>query len=223
MPLAINPTGCARSEPKLRTYVRRKPAGEINSCPWMAYNHVILESPGHSYSLDVGSPTHLNSQSSNTTSKSQQYRRLRREWRTNVVLARSRIQGLGLYAARDINKSTFIIEYLGEIIRNEVANRRERLYESQNRGIYMFRVDDDWIVDATMCGGLARYINHSCDPNCTAEILNCDNSNHIVIIANKNIEKGDELTYDYKFDLEEDRWDRIPCLCGSANCRKWMN
>nr|CAH8855804.1 unnamed protein product [Trichobilharzia regenti] len=223
MPLAINPTGCARSEPKLRTYIRRKPAGEINSCPYITHNHVTLETPGPSYNSDVGSPTYLNSQSPTMTSKSQQYRRLRWEWKTNVILARSRIQGLGLYAARDLSKSTFIIEYLGEVIRNEVANRRERLYESQNRGIYMFRVDDDWIVDATMCGGLARYINHSCDPNCTAEILNCDNSNHIVIIACKNIEKGDELTYDYKFDFEEDRRDRIPCLCGSANCRKWMN
>ncbi|CAH8514872.1 unnamed protein product [Schistosoma turkestanicum] len=223
MPLAINPTGSARSEPKLRTYIRRKSIEDINICPYIAHNHVILETPGHSYSSDIGSPTYLNSQSPSTTSKSQQYRRLRWDWKTNVVLARSRIQGLGLYAARDISKSTFIIEYLGEVIRNEVANRRERLYESQNRGIYMFRVDDDWIVDATMSGGLARYINHSCDPNCTAEILHCDNSNHIVIIANKNIEKGDELTYDYKFDLEEDRWDRIPCLCGSVNCRKWMN
>ncbi|KAK4470434.1 hypothetical protein MN116_005988 [Schistosoma mekongi] len=216
MPLAINPTGSARSEPKLRTYIRRKFPGEINVYPCITHNHVILETPGHSHSSDIGSPTYLNSQSPSVISKSQQYRRLRWDWKTNVVLARSRIQGLGLYAARDISKSTFIIEYLGEVIRNEVANRRERLYESQNRGIYMFRVDDDWIVDATMSGGLARYINHSCDPNCTAEILHCDNSNHIVIIANKNIEKGDELTYDYKFDLEEDRWDRIPCLCGGT-------
>ncbi|RTG85491.1 histone-lysine N-methyltransferase MLL3 [Schistosoma bovis] len=223
MPLAINPTGSARSEPKLRTYIRRKSTGDVNTCTYIAHNHVFLETPGHPYSSDIGSPTYLNSLSPSMTSKSQQYRRLRWDWKTNVVLARSRIQGLGLYAARDISKSTFIIEYLGEVIRNEVANRRERLYESQNRGIYMFRVDDDWIVDATMSGGLARYINHSCDPNCTAEILHCDNSNHIVIIASKNIEKGDELTYDYKFDLEEDRWDRIPCLCGSINCRKWMN
>ncbi|CAH8555741.1 unnamed protein product [Schistosoma mattheei] len=223
MPLAINPTGSARSEPSFGLISGASLLEMLTLVRILPTTTFFLETPGHPYSSDIGSPTYLNSLSPGMTSKSQQYRRLRWDWKTNVVLARSRIQGLGLYAARDISKSTFIIEYLGEVIRNEVANRRERLYESQNRGIYMFRVDDDWIVDATMSGGLARYINHSCDPNCTAEILHCDNSNHIVIIASKNIEKGDELTYDYKFDLEEDRWDRIPCLCGSINCRKWMN
>jgi SET domain-containing protein len=56
-----------------------------------------------------------------------------------------------------------VIEYIGELIRNEVANNREKLYEQQNRGIYMFRLDDDNVVDATMSGCLARYINHSCE------------------------------------------------------------
>lgn len=56
-----------------------------------------------------------------------------------------------------------VIEYIGELIRNEVANKREKLYEQQNRGIYMFRLDDDYVVDATMSGCLARYVNHSCD------------------------------------------------------------
>jgi SET domain-containing protein len=58
-----------------------------------------------------------------------------------------------------------VIEYIGELIRNEVANKREKLYEEHNRGIYMFRVDDDYVVDATMSGCLARYINHSCEVN----------------------------------------------------------
>lgn len=56
-----------------------------------------------------------------------------------------------------------VIEYIGELIRNEVANHREKLYEQQNRGIYMFRLDDNSVVDATMSGCLARYINHSCE------------------------------------------------------------
>jgi SET domain-containing protein len=58
-----------------------------------------------------------------------------------------------------------VIEYIGELIRNEVANKREKLYEEHNRGIYMFRLDDDCVVDATMSGCLARYINHSCEVN----------------------------------------------------------
>lgn len=64
-------------------------------------------------------------------SKSSQYRRLRTEWKNNVYLARSRIQGLGLYAAKDLEKHTMVIEYIGTIIRNEVANRREKIYEEQ--------------------------------------------------------------------------------------------
>lgn len=64
-------------------------------------------------------------------SKSSQYRRLRTEWKNNVYLARSRIQGLGLYAAKDLEKHTMVIEYIGTIIRNEVAKRREKIYEEQ--------------------------------------------------------------------------------------------
>lgn len=225
MPLAVNPTGCARSEPKLRTHIRRRSTADVlgSQHPHVmpsaaAFHHMC--SPVRS---NIGSPVYLASNCGTNVSKYQQYRRLRIEWRINVFLARSRIQGLGLYAARDLVKQTFIIEYLGELIRNEVGNRRELLYESQNRGVYMFRVDDDCIVDATMCGGLARYINHSCDPNCAAEVIHCDGGGHIIIIAKRDIEKGEELTYDYQFDIEEDRVDRIPCLCGSANCRKWMN
>lgn len=74
-------------------------------------------------------------------SKSSQYRRLKTEWKNNVYLARSRIQGLGLYAAKDLEKHTMVIEYIGTVIRNEVANRREKIYESQvqqlNTGTWM--------------------------------------------------------------------------------------
>ena len=70
---------------------------------------------------------------------------------------------MGLFAARDLEKHTMVIEYIGELIRNEVANHREKLYEQHNRGIYMFRLDDNYVVDATMSGCLARYINHSCE------------------------------------------------------------
>jgi SET domain-containing protein len=60
-----------------------------------------------------------------------------------------------------------VIEYIGELIRNEVANKREKLYEQQNRGIYMFRLDEENVVDATMSGCLARYINHCCEVRVT--------------------------------------------------------
>merc|ERR1711956_87737 len=76
-------------------------------------------------------------------SKSSQYRKMKQEWRQNVVLARSKIAGLGLYATRDLEKGQMVIEYIGEVIRSDLTDVREKKYEAQNRGIYMFRLDDD--------------------------------------------------------------------------------
>jgi len=138
-----------------------------------------------------------------------------------VYLARSKIQGLGLYAARDIEMSTMIIEYLGEVIRNEMAEKREKVYHKKGKREYMFRIDSDSVVDATCTGGVARYINHSCDPNCVAEIINFDKCAKIIICSNRPISRGEELTYDYQFDEEDGN--KIVCLCSAPNCRRWMN
>jgi histone-lysine N-methyltransferase MLL3 len=146
---------------------------------------------------------------------------MKQEWRSNVVLARSKIQGLGLYAARDLEKHQMIIEYIGEIIRADITDIREKRYDAQNRGTYMFGFDDTRVLDATMCGGMARYINHSCDPNCVTEKVEVDRDLHIIIFANRRIQRGEELCYDYKFEFEDDN--KIPCSCGAENCRKWMN
>merc|ERR1712141_837159 len=122
-------------------------------------------------------------------SKSSQYRKMKQEWRQNVVLARSKIQGLGLYAARDLEKGQMIIEYIGQVIRSNLTDIREKRYEDQNRGIYMFRLDDERVVDATMPGGVARYINHSCDPNCVTETVELADT-HIIIFAARRIDRG---------------------------------
>lgn len=63
----------------------------------------------------------------------------------------------------------------------------------QNRGIYMFRLDEDRVIDATLCGGLARYINHSCNPNCVAEIVEVDREVRIIIFAKRRINRGEEV------------------------------
>uniref|UniRef100_A0A0L8H9Q3 Histone-lysine N-methyltransferase n=1 Tax=Octopus bimaculoides TaxID=37653 RepID=A0A0L8H9Q3_OCTBM len=212
MPLTINPTGCARSEPKLRTHFK-KPHTLQTSITSRSLPTTVTGVSG-----DVNSPY----MKQFVHSKSQQYRRLKTEWRNNVYLARSRIQGLGLFSARDLDKHTMVIEYIGDLIRNEVANKREIVYEAQNRGVYMFRSDTDTVIDATMVGGLARYINHSCNPNCVAEVVPFEKESKIIIITSRKIVRGEELTYDYKFDFEDDQH-KIPCLCGAPNCRKWMN
>ncbi|XP_052067905.1 histone-lysine N-methyltransferase 2D-like [Mytilus californianus] len=212
MPLTINPSGCARTEPKLRTHFRKMHT--------LQSSHTSRSLPAMVTGVtgDINSPY----MKQFVHSKSQQYRRLKTEWRTNVFLGRSRIQGLGLFAARDLEKHTMVIEYIGYLIRNEVANRLEVVYDEQNRGVYMFRIDSDIVVDATMAGGPARYINHSCDPNCVAEVVPFDKESKIIIITNRRIPKGEELTYDYKFDFEDEQH-KIPCCCGAKRCRKWMN
>ncbi|XP_028266101.1 histone-lysine N-methyltransferase 2D isoform X3 [Parambassis ranga] len=209
LPLMINPTGCARSEPKVPTQCKRPHTLNSTSVS-KAYQSTFTGELNTPYSKQF------------VHSKSSQYRRLKTEWKNNVYLARSRIQGLGLYAAKDLEKHTMVIEYIGTVIRNEVANRREKIYESQNRGIYMFRINNEQVIDATLTGGPARYVNHSCAPNCVAEVVTFDKEDKIIIISSRRIPKGEELTYDYQFDFEDDQH-KIPCHCGAWNCRKWMN
>ncbi|XP_029010874.1 histone-lysine N-methyltransferase 2D isoform X3 [Betta splendens] len=209
LPLMINPTGCARSEPKVPTLCKRPHTLNSTSVS-KAYQSTFTGELNTPYSKQF------------VHSKSSQYRRLKTEWKNNVYLARSRIQGLGLYAAKDLEKHTMVIEYIGTVIRNEVANRREKIYESQNRGIYMFRINNEQVIDATLTGGPARYVNHSCAPNCVAEVVTFDKEDKIIIISSRRIPKGEELTYDYQFDFEDDQH-KIPCHCGAWNCRKWMN
>ena len=67
---------------------------------------------------------------------------------------------------------------------------------SQNRGIYMFRVNEDLVVDATVTGGPARYINHSCSPNCSAEVVELEKGGKIIIVTNRRICRGEEVRED---------------------------
>ncbi|KAJ7216625.1 hypothetical protein GGX14DRAFT_359065 [Mycena pura] len=139
----------------------------------------------------------------------------------HLRFARSPIHDWGLYAMERISRGEMVIEYVGEIIRAQVAEKREKLYERQGIGSsYLFRIDEDLVVDATKKGNLGRLINHSCDPNCTAKIITINGEKKIVIYAKQEIELGDEITYDYHFPFEQDK---IPCLCGSAKCRGFLN
>ncbi|ESO09953.1 hypothetical protein HELRODRAFT_97267 [Helobdella robusta] len=214
LPLAVNPSGCVRTEPKSRTFFKRFPSashnfnagGSSEKSTWMGSGEFSITQYMKQF----------------TATKSQRYRSLRTEWRNNVYLRRSNIQGLGLFAARELEQFTMVIEYIGEIIRNEIAEIREKVYEQQNRGVYMFRLDENKVVDATMAGGPARYINHSCDPNCFTEVVATEKGEKIIIIAKRKIRSGEELSYDYKFNFEDEK-SKIPCLCGAAKCMKWMN
>ncbi|XP_054279340.1 histone-lysine N-methyltransferase 2D-like isoform X3 [Macrosteles quadrilineatus] len=215
LPLAINPSGCARCEakPKGQEKWKRAHTQRTTNASQRSNYAATTSAVGEAFSPYSKQFVH---------SKSSQYKKMKQEWRNNVYLARSKIQGLGLYAARDIERYTMVIEYIGELIRTELAESREKQYEAKNRGIYMFRLDEDRVIDATISGGLARYINHSCNPNCVAEIVEVERDVRIIIFAKRRINRGEELAYDYKFDIEDDQH-KIPCMCGAPNCRKWMN
>jgi histone-lysine N-methyltransferase SETD1 len=105
-----------------------------------------------------------------------------------VRFARSAIHNWGLYAMQNISKDDMIIEYVGEVVRQQVAEIREKRYLKSGIGSsYLFRIDEGTVVDATKKGGIARFINHSCMPNCTAKIIRVDGSKRIVIYALRDI------------------------------------
>lgn len=131
----------------------------------------------------------------------------------HLRFARSPIHDWGLYAMERIARGEMVIEYVGEVIRAQVADKREKAYERQGIGSsYLFRIDEDLVVDATKKGNLgyvalsltvcltadhlsSRLINHSCDPNCTAKIITINGEKKIVIYAKQDIELGNEITY----------------------------
>jgi hypothetical protein len=152
------------------------------------------------------------------------YRQMQLEHRKYCVPLRSRIHGFGLFARCDLQADQMIVEYAGERIASPVADVRERHYERRGIGCYMFRIDADWVIDATMIGSVARYINHSCRPNCYSEILRISDEpkqDVIVIRSARAIKRGEELTYNYMFDVDNAM--KIPCLCGEPGCVGFMN
>jgi uncharacterized protein len=133
---------------------------------------------------------------------------------------RSKIQGRGVFATRKILKGTEIIEYKGEIISDKEADRRYPWNDEERHHTFLFQLDDGSIIDAGPRGNAAKYINHSCDPNCEAVE---DEDGRVFIYALRDIRKGEELSYDYHFILEEPHnaanKKLYPCYCGTAKCR----
>jgi SET domain-containing protein len=121
-----------------------------------------------------------------------------------ITRRRSKLHGYGVFADQTITKNTRIIEYAGELIDNRQSEPREDRYLSKGC-IWVFRVNRRWSRDAAVGGNLARYINHSCQPNCYVHVV----GRTIWVRASRNIRKGEELTYDY--NTEGDKV--IPCKC----------
>jgi hypothetical protein len=135
----------------------------------------------------------------------------------------SPIHGLGAFATRPIPRGTRIIEYAGARLTPAEAHARYPDHDGAAHHTVLFAIDgedgEEVIVDASVDGNEARFINHSCDPNCDAVV----DGGRLWIDAIRDIAPGEELAYDYAFELEERHTPtakrRYPCTCGAATCR----
>lgn len=134
-------------------------------------------------------------------------------------LRKSPISGRGVFAARKIRKGTRIIEYQGERISTEEGDSRYDDDLGEQAHVLLFTVDKKTVIDGGVNSNEARYINHSCAPNCEA----VEENKRIYIEAIRTIQVGEELCYDYSLHRaegdQEEIEQRYPCRCGAETCR----
>jgi uncharacterized protein len=134
----------------------------------------------------------------------------------------SPMQGLGAFATHRIPAGTRLVEYAGERLSPAAAEARYPDVPGERHHTFLFAIDDEVVIDAAVDGNDARWINHSCAPNCDAVI----ESQRIWIETIRDVDPGEELAYDYAFTLPERHTPaakrRFPCHCGAATCRGTM-
>lgn len=139
-----------------------------------------------------------------------------------IEVRRSAVHGLGVFAAKQIPKGARIIEYVGERVSHDEADRRYEEKDANDSHTFLFIVDSKTVIDAGVDGNDARFFNHSCDPNCESTV----EKRRVYIEAIRDIEAGAELTYDYQIHREDDDPQNIDevfaCRCGFPSCRGTM-
>jgi SET domain-containing protein len=136
------------------------------------------------------------------------------------IIKESTVHARGLFARQNIVKGTKIIEYVGKKVKKVEGDlRSERrikkyLNSKETGSVYIFELNSRYDIDGSPIYNKARYINHSCKPNCDIEIKN----NRIWVISKKMIKKDEELSYDYGYEFDKDDYKDHPCKCGSKNC-----
>jgi SET domain-containing protein len=119
----------------------------------------------------------------------------------------SSVHGLGAFTTGLIRAGAEFVQYSGEKI-----TKAESLRRCEADNTFIFQLDDDWDVDGNVSWNPARFLNHSCAPNCDAELID----DEIWIVARRDIAVGEELTFNYGYDLEQYR--DYPCRCGASEC-----
>lgn len=143
----------------------------------------------------------------------------------SFIARRSPIHGTGVFATRKIRKGDEVIEYQGRLITHKQA---DRLYGDggETGHTFLFTLNEQYIIDANVDGNDARWLNHSCNPNCQAVHHDSETrskrGDRVMIEAIRDIARGEELTYDYGITLEVRQTARLrqvwACLCGSPDC-----
>ena len=143
-------------------------------------------------------------------------RRLQDGTHPRLVPVRTPGKGWGLHSEDRLSPGSLVIEYVGEILDEELMQQRTKEAAARrDNHVYMMEIDSNQIIDARFRGNQARFINHSCDPNCQLEKWNVGGATRIGIFAIKDIKPGEELSYDYQLWTRS----RVRCCCGAANCR----
>lgn len=149
--------------------------------------------------------------------------------RKKIAARLSPIHGNGVFAAEAISKGERIVRYKGKLSTHDEV---DEIYGEvdENGHTFLFTLNDDYVIDANIDGGVARWINHSCKPNCEAVVEeNGKGKRHkdkVFIEAIRDIKSGEELTYNYGIVLDEPHTAKAKklwaCLCGSKNCTGTM-
>ncbi|KAM7461652.1 hypothetical protein LguiA_029773 [Lonicera macranthoides] len=226
-----NPSGCARGEPYnyfgrrgrkepealaaaslKRLFVENRPYLVGGYCQHGPLGNTLssnntLDEPRSSFILGKLSNSELDA-CKTIVSMAEKYRYMRKTFRSRLAFGKSGIHGFGIFAKQPHRAGDMVIEYTGELVRPRIADRREHLiYNSLvGAGTYMFRIDDERVIDATRAGSIAHLINHSCEPNCYSRVISVNGDEHIIIFAKRDIKEWEELTYDYRhfFQLMSD-------------------
>lgn len=237
--LPINSSGCARTEPfnylgrrgrkapdalaaasVKRLYVENTPFIVSGYCRHKSMSTNALRSSRFSWlqklkASEIEDPI-------NVLSMTEKYKNMRKTFNKRLTFGKSRIHGYGIFAIHPHKAGDMVIEYTGELVSPAIADRRERfIYNSLvGAGTYMFRIDDEHVIDATRAGNIAHLINHSCGPNCYSRVISINGEEHIIIFAKREIRQWEELTYDYRFfSIDE----QLACYCGVPRCRGIVN